>query len=160
MNINDVNFKNIKLVVSDFDGIFTDGKLQIFSDGRTSKIIDYKDIMAISIILKKNVNFAVLSGETSSAIDILKNKFPIIDTFQNERNKINILKSLIKKYNTSPENTVYIGDDINDIECLEYVKYPVTVPNAHYKVKIIKNIIVTNNSGGSGAVREIADLLL
>ncbi len=160
MNINDVNFKNIKLVVSDFDGIFTDGKLQIFSDGRTSKIIDYKDIMAISVIIKKNVNFAVLSGETSSAIDVLKSKFPMIDTFQNERNKINILKSLIEKYNTSPENTVYIGDDINDIECLEYVKYPVTVPNAHYKVKIIKNIIVTNNCGGSGAVREIADLLL
>ncbi len=160
MNINNVNFENIKLVVSDFDGIFTDGKLQVFSDGRTSKIIDYKDIMAISIILKKNVNFAVLSGETSSAIDVIKSKFPQIDTFQNERNKINILKSLIEKNNISPKNVIYIGDDINDIECLEYVKYPVTVPNAHYKVKMVENIIITNNVGGSGAVREIADLIL
>ena len=77
--------QNIKLVVSDFDGIFTDGKLEIFSDGKTSKKIDYKDIMGIAIILKKGINFAIISGEKSFAIDILKEKFPNIDVFQNER---------------------------------------------------------------------------
>ena len=129
-------------------------------NGKTSKNIDYSDIMAISIILKKGINFAIISGEKSFAIDILKEKFPQIETFQNERNKINILKQLVHKYNISPENTIYIGDDINDIECLNYVKYSITVPNAHKNVKRIKNIIKTKNYGGNGAIREIADSLL
>ncbi len=153
-------FSNIRLIVCDFDGIFTNGKLTVYSDGKTSKNIDYSDIMAISIILKKGINFAIISGEKSFAIDILKEKFPQIETFQNERNKINILKQLVHKYNISPENTIYIGDDINDIECLNYVKYSITVPNAHKNVKRIKNIIKTKNYGGNGAIREIADSLL
>ena len=63
---------NIKLFICDFDGIFTDGKLTVYSDGKTSKVIDYKDIMAIANLLKRNIKFAIISGEKSSAIDILK----------------------------------------------------------------------------------------
>lgn len=154
------SFSNIKLFVSDFDGIFTDGKLTVYSDGKTSKIIDYKDIMAVSIIIKKGIVFAVISGEKSEAIDILKSKFPQIETFQNERNKIKILESLMNKYNISNENVIYMGDDINDIDCLKTVGHSITVPNAHEKVKELNNIIITHNTGGNGAVREVADALL
>mgnify|MGYP006347661455 CR=1 FL=1 len=59
---------NIKLFICDFDGIFTDGKLTVYSDGKTSKVIDYKDIMAIANLLKKNIKFAIISGEKSSAM--------------------------------------------------------------------------------------------
>lgn len=159
MNETQFSPKNIKLIVSDFDGIFTDGKLEIFSDGRTSKKIDYKDIMGIAIILKKNINFAVLSGEKSAAIDVIKEKFPKIDTFQNERNKINILKSLIEKYSITPENVIYLGDDINDLECLNYVGYPVSVPEAHVQIKEVDKIYITKHNCGNGAFREVADLL-
>lgn len=151
---------DIKLVVSDFDGIFTNGKLTVFSDGLTAKQIDYHDIMAVAILIKRNIKFAILSGENSKAIDILKEKFPQIDTFQNERNKIQVLKDLLTKYNLTPKNVIYLGDDINDIECLSYVENPVTVPNAHKKVKEIKNIYITQNYGGAGAVREVTDLIL
>lgn len=151
---------NIKLFVSDFDGIFTDGKLTVYSDGRTSKIIDYKDIMGIANLIKGGIKFVIISGEISTAIDEIQKKFPMIDTFQNERNKLNILKSILNKYNIESENTLYMGDDINDIECLKYVKYPVTVSNAHKDVKALKNIYITKNDGGSGAVREVTDCIL
>ncbi len=151
------NKDNIKLFVCDFDGIFTDGKLTVYSDGRTSKVIDYKDIMAIANLLKRNIKFAIISGEKSAAIDILKEKFPLIETFQNERNKIKILKSLLERHNLKAENTLYMGDDINDIECLNYVSFPVTVKNAHIQVKSLENIFVTTNKGGQGAVREVVD---
>ena len=160
MNKKEFNADNIKIVVSDFDGIFTDGKLEVFSDGRTSKKIDYKDIMAISIILKKGIKFAIISGEKSAAIDVIKEKFPVIDTFQNERNKINILRNLLEKYGISAENTLYLGDDINDTECLNYAGYAVTVSNAHNSVKGIKEIYITQNRGGEGAFREIADKIV
>ena len=152
--------KNIELVVSDFDGIFTDGKLEVFSDGRTSKKIDYKDIMGIAIIVKKGIKFAVISGEKSAAIDIIKEKFSMVDTFQNERNKIKVLKDLLEKYNINKENVIYLGDDINDIECLNYVGYPVTVSDAHQKVKEVEDIYITKKSGGNGAFREIVDSIL
>ena len=150
----------IKMVVSDFDGVFTDGKLTIYSNGTTSKNIDYKDIMAIANILKQGIHFAIISGETSSAIDVLKSKFPQIDTFQNERKKINILTSLMEKYNLTNENVLYIGDDINDIECLNFVKYPATVQDAHNSVKQIKEIFIASKNGGCGAFREIMDSIL
>ncbi len=151
---------SIKLFVTDFDGIFTDGKLTVYSDGRTSKIIDYKDIMAIANLIKKGIKFAIISGEISAAIDEVQKKFPMIDTFQNERKKIEVIKKLIEKYNLKPENTLYMGDDINDIECLQFVTFPVTVNNAHESVKSIKNIYITKNNGGNGAVREIVDYIL
>ena len=160
MKLKNFEPKNIELIVSDFDGIFTDGKLEVFSDGRTSKKVDYKDIMGIAIIVKKGIKFAVISGEKSAAIDIIKEKFPCVDTFQNERNKIKVLKSLLEKYNTNPQNVIYLGDDINDIECLNYVGYPVSVPNAHEKVKEISGIHITNCSGGNGAFRKVVDSIL
>ena len=152
--------KNIKIFISDFDGIFTNGKLRVYSDGKTSKDIDYKDIMAIANIIKKNIKFVIISGENSSAIDILKKKFPDIDIFQNERNKLNILKTLLDKYNIRPENALYMGDDINDKDCLLYVGHAFTVNNAHKSIKELKNIKITSNNGGEGAVREVADLIV
>lgn len=160
MGNNNFLLKDIKLVVCDFDGIFTDGKIEVFSDGKTSKKLDYKDIMGIAIVVKRGIKFAIISGENSAAIDIMKEKFPMIDTFQNERNKINILKSLADKYNINPQNIIYMGDDINDIDCLNYVRYPISVPNAHAKVKGVEGIYITKNNGGYGAFREIADLIL
>ncbi len=160
MSFNNFKPENIKLIVSDFDGIFTDGKLEVFSDGRTSKKVDYKDIMGIAIVVKKGIKFAILSGEKSVAIDLIKEKFPMVDTFQNERNKINVLKSLLEKYNINANNVIYLGDDINDIECLNYIGYPVSVPDAHKKVKEVEGIYITENNGGNGAFREVADSIL
>ena len=156
----DRKFQDIKLFVCDFDGIFTDGKLTVYSDGLTSKIIDYKDVMAIANILKAGVKFAVISGETSKAIDIIKEKFPSAETFQNIRNKLEVLKGLVSKYNLQPENVLYAGDDINDAECLKYAGAAFTVNDPHKSIKEIEGIYITERNGGQGAVREIADLIL
>ena len=53
--------EQIKMVVSDFDGVFTDGKLTIYSDGTTSKNVDYKDIMAIANIIKQDIKFVIMN---------------------------------------------------------------------------------------------------
>ena len=78
---------------------------------------------------------------------------------QGIRIKIDVLKSIIERYGLSKDEFVYIGDDINDIEALEYSKYAVTVPDAVKKVKNIKGIQVTEALGGAGAFREIVDTL-
>ena len=122
---------SIKLIVTDFDGVLTDGSIYIHDDGTTSKKMSYKDLMGIFQAQKAGINIAIISGDKSKAIDCIKEKCPAIETFQNIRIKIDILKDLVDKYYLTPEEVVYIGDDINDLMCLETVKYKVTVPNAN-----------------------------
>lgn len=152
--------KNIKLIVSDFDGVFTDGGIYISDNFEITKKINFKDIMGISQALKTGFKIALISGEKSKAVDFLKNKFDQIDVYQGERIKINALKDIIDKHGLMTDEVIYIGDDVNDIECLNYVKNPVTVPNANQKVKELKKISTTLSQGGDGAFREVIDALL
>ena len=55
---------------------------------------------------------------------------------------------------------MYIGDDVNDLECLEFAKYKITVPHAPVVLKELQNIQITAADGGSGAFREVADCLI
>ena len=84
----------------------------------------------------------------------------MLNFLQKIRIKIDVLKSIIEKYNLSQDEYVYIGDDINDIECLEYAKYKITVPHAVSKVKAVSGIQITENFAGDGAFREVVDCLI
>lgn len=150
----------IKMVVSDFDGIFTDGSITINHDGSTSKRLSYLDIMAVSMLLKNGYKFAIISGEKSSAIDYLANKFDIQDVHQDIRQKAPVLQALMTKYSLKPNEVAYIGDDFNDIDSLNSVDNRFTVPNANFRVKNLPNIQITDAQGGAGAFRELVDSIL
>ena len=79
---------------------------------------------------------------------------------QNIRIKIDVLKDILKKYNLTQEEYVYIGDDVNDLECLNFAKYKITVPHAVEKVKNVDKIQITQSEAGNGAFREVADCLV
>lgn len=149
----------IKMVITDFDGIITDNCVYIHDDFSTARKINFKDVMAFSILKKSNIKIGIISGEKNSAIDTLARKFLIDEVHQDIRLKINVLKSIVEKYNLNQNEYVYIGDDINDIECMEFAKYKITVPHAVNKVKKIKGIQITKNEGGNGAFREVVDCL-
>lgn len=152
--------KTIRMVVTDFDGIITDNCVYIDENGGMTRKLNFKDIMAFSLLCKNGFKVGIISGEANSAIDIIKNKFDIEDVHQGIRNKLEVLESIIKKYNLSDEEILYIGDDVNDYDSLSRVKYSITVPNAVEKVKQIPNIMITSNQGGNGAFREVVDSLL
>lgn len=151
---------SIKMVVTDFDGIVTDNCVYINDDFSMSRKLNFKDIMGFSILKKNGYEIAIISGEGNSAIQTMAKKFKIVEIHQNIRKKIDVLKSIVEKYNLSNEEFVYIGDDINDIECLEFAKYKITVPHSVDKVKAIHGIQVTNNEAGNGAFREVVDCLV
>ena len=151
---------SIKLIVTDFDGVLSDGKISVDDNLVTSKTMSYKDLMGIFQAIKAGINIAIISGENSKAIDYLKMKCPTIEAYQGIRIKIDVLKQLVEKYYLSPEEVVYIGDDVNDIMCLEAVKYKVTVPNANWQVKNVPGIQMTQNFGGDGAFREVVDSII
>ena len=152
--------KTIKWIITDFDGIITDNCAYIDANGNTSRRVNFKDVMGISILIKNGYNVAIISGEANSAIEWIANKFNLTEVHQGIRIKIDVLKNIISKYRLSPEEFVYIGDDINDIAALNFAKYRITVPNAIQKVLNVENIQLTNNKSGEGAFREIADTLV
>lgn len=156
-----IKIKNrIKLIISDFDGIFTDGKVIVNQDGSTSKKLSFLDIMGVSLLIKNGYKVAIISGDKSTAIDYLANKFDMEDVHQDIRIKEPIVKSLMKKYSLNPSEVAYIGDDFNDIDALNSVENRFTVPNANFRVKNVENIQVTEAQGGNGAFRELADAIL
>lgn len=152
--------KSIKMIITDFDGVVTDNCVYINEDFTMSRKLNFKDVMGFSLLKKNGFDIAIISGEKNSAIETLAKKFNITEIHQNIRVKIEVLKKIIEKYKLSEEEFVYIGDDINDIECLEFAKYKITVPHAVSKVKKVKGIQITQNEAGEGAFREVADCLV
>lgn len=150
----------IKMVITDFDGIVTDNCVYVNDDFTMSRKINFKDVMAFAILKRNGFDIAIISGEKNSAIETLAQKFKIEEIHQHIRVKIDVLKSIIEKYNLSQEEYVYIGDDVNDLECLNFAKYKITVPHAVKKVKAVEGIQITENEAGNGAFREVADCLV
>ena len=148
------------MVITDFDGIVTDNCVYINEDFSMSRKLNFKDVMGFSILRKNGYEIAIISGEKNSAIETMAKKFKIDEIHQNIRNKIEVLKMIIEKYNLSQEEYVYLGDDVNDLECLKFAKYKISVPHAVDKVKKVDNIQITQSQAGDGAFREVADCLV
>ena len=148
------------MVITDFDGVVTDNCVYISDDFSMSRKLNFKDIMAFSILKKNGYMIGIISGEKNAAIEMLAKKFQIEEIHQNIRVKIDVLKDIVTKYNLSKEEFLYIGDDINDIECLNFAKYKITVPHSVKKVKDVEGIQITEKEAGNGAFREVADCLI
>lgn len=151
---------SIKFVITDFDGIVTDNCVYVGANGEMSRKLNFKDVMAFSILRKKGYRIGIISGEKNSAIDLIAKKFNVEEVHQGIRIKIDVLKSIVERYSLSEDEFVYIGDDINDLESLNYAKYALTVPGAVNAVKSVKGIQITEAQSGEGAFREIVDAIV
>ena len=149
----------IKMVITDFDGIVTDNCVYIDDNFNMSRKINFKDIMAFAILKRNNIKVGIISGEGNSAIEAIAKKFQIEEIHQKIRIKIDVLKDILKRHSLTEEEFVYIGDDINDYDCLNFAKHKITVPHAVQKIKNIDGIQITENTAGNGAFREVADCL-
>lgn len=152
--------KTIKYIISDFDGIMTDNCVYIDNSMNMLRKINFKDLIGISRLRRAGIDIIFISGEQNAIIENLTKRFNLSENHQNIRIKIDVLKDIITRYNLSEDDYLYMGDDINDLECLEYAKHKITVPNAVERIKKIKKIQVTKASGGDGAIREVANCLL
>lgn len=152
--------KNIKMVISDFDGVFTDGSVYISEKNEVQKKLNFKDIMGVSMLLKSGINFGIISGEKSNILNYFKEKFNIEEIHGGIRQKGIVLNEIMQKYNLLPSEVLYIGDDINDIPAMELVDYRIAPKNLNPILTVkVNNLQVTQNYGGNGAIREIADIL-
>lgn len=152
--------KTVKMIVSDFDGVMTDNCIYVDEELKISRKVNFKDIMGVALLRKSGIDLAFISGENNPLMDLLAERFNLVEVHQNIRKKAEILKEIIEKYSLKNGEFLYIGDDINDIDCLNIAAVRITVPNSTHKVKKIDGIQITNECGGNGAFREVVDCLL
>lgn len=151
-------YSNIKLLALDFDGVLTNNKVIVDENGKESVICNRSDSLGIDLLKKKGIDVVVISKESNIVVKARCDKLKIF-CVQGIDDKISILKKEIKKRGLQSEEVCFIGNDVNDVECIKYVGLGVAVNDAFSEVKKAAKI-VTEKNGGEGAVREIIDNIL
>jgi len=153
--------KNIKLIATDIDGVWTDSIMYYTKDGVFMKSFSTYDGMGADLLIKNNFILAMITSEYEN-IEILHaraKKLKIKEVYTNEHNKLMRLKYLIEKYNLDKKNVAYIGDDINDLEALKYAGLSAAPTNGPI-LEYYKPDFITTRKSGMGAFRDFADLIL
>ncbi len=146
------------LVVLDFDGVMTDNRVLVLDDGREAVLCDRADGFGAQQLVAAGIPILVLSTEINPVVRARCGKLKI-PCLQGVERKWPALQNYLREHGVVPANVVYLGNDVNDSECLEHVGCGVVVGDAHQAARGVAKIVL-NNSGGHGAVRELVDLLL
>ncbi len=149
----------IKLVITDVDGVLTDGGLYYTREGLVMKKFNVKDGLGTRRLKEFGFGCGIISSDGSDLIEIrnkrLKMDFLITDTW----NKLEKIKEVCEENNLVLENVAYLGDDINDLEIIKGVGFSAAPSDA---VDIILETVdhVCKRMGGDGVFREFAELII
>tara|TARA_X000001036_G_scaffold374656_1_gene363136 strand:+ start:47 stop:1210 length:1164 start_codon:yes stop_codon:yes gene_type:complete len=153
-----LDLKKIQIIISDFDGVFTDNNLYLNDSGSESVKLSRSDGMAIQMLKEKDIKFVVISSEKNKVVHQRCKKLGI-ECFHGVKNKLDFLRNYLKNKKLKMNQVMYIGNDINDYECMRNCRISVTVNDGAEKIKQISDYILSKN-GGNGAIRELAELIL
>ena len=152
-----MNFKNIKAVVFDFDGVFTDNRVFVSDDGKESVQCNRSDGIGLEMLRRLGIPVTIISSEKNPVVSIRARKLNL-SVKQGVKNKILELDKYSRSIKVDCENIAFVGNDINDTECMEKVGFPIAVADAFEDIKLISSFIL-NKKGGDGAVRELCELI-
>ena len=152
-------YRKIKLVLTDVDGVLTDGCMYYSSKGEELKKFHTRDGMAVELLLQKNIKTIIVTREKSKIVISRAQKIKIFKVYSNIKQKEAILNQICTKFKVTPGEILFIGDDINDEKIMKLVGLSAAPSDA---INIIKNIanIITDASGGKGVLREVADMII
>ena len=141
------------MIISDVDGVWTDGSFYKGTDGQEFKKFNVNDGVGVAMARAAGFKIALISGRYSPATEYRAKELKIEDVYNGGLNKIPAYEELKKKYNLIDSEIAYVGDDLIDISVMEKVGAPIAVANAIINVKEISTYI-TKTAGGYGAFRE------
>lgn len=151
--------REVRCLVLDFDGVLTDGTVEMRSDGTTSKRVSYLDVVGITRWRRFGFSTVILSGEESPMLQTYARTYQIDHVVGGCKDKRATLHSILDGLAGGMAHVAYVGDDILDLEAMLECGVRITVPGAHRSISDIAQL-VTAASGGAGAVREVTDRLL
>ena len=149
----------LQLIVFDVDGVMTDGRFTLDADGNESKTFNTQDGYGMRRLLDNGVAIAVITGRNSNAVTVRMQELGVQHVFQGCRNKSDTIQQLLTQLGIAPTVVAAVGDDEPDLAMFDAVATRVCVANAVASVQSAADW-VTQQRGGFGAVREIADCVL
>jgi 3-deoxy-D-manno-octulosonate 8-phosphate phosphatase (KDO 8-P phosphatase) len=150
---------SIKAVVTDVDGVITDGTVLLDETGREQKRVSFADIMGLSLGRRAGLSFAFVSGEAGPVLQQIAAKFGVSEVYGGCKDKAAAVREFASKHGFETHELCFVGDDVNDVPAFELVGLAAAPADAH-PVALAKAGLVTTRSGGRGALREIIDRLL
>lgn len=151
--------KKIKCLISDVDGVMTDGTLFLDNHGNELKAFQVQDGMGLKLLMAAGIQVAVITTSRNAVIDFRMEQLGITHYFKGQVDKRSAFAELKERLGLSNEECAYIGDDLPDLPVIQEVGLGVAVANAVSQVKEFA-IWQTELTGGKGAIREVCDLIL
>jgi len=150
--------REIKIIIADFDGVFTDNQVYVGDDGREMIRCSRADGIGLARLKSMGIESVVISAEINPVVLKRCQKLKI-ECISDCRDKLSELKRILANKRVSPQYACYIGNDLPDLECMNYVGFP-AAPSGTSVPEVLKIAkYVTKTKGGEGAVREICDLI-
>ncbi len=151
--------KDIRLVATDIDGVWTDAGMIYSVNGELAKIFSTYDGMAVQLLREAGIPVAILTGEDSQIVARRAEKLKIPYVYLGEQDKLQRITYLCARLEISLSQVAYIGDDLNDMDVLKVAGLSAT-PSGSPILSTFSPHLITKKEGGKGAFREFVDTIL
>jgi 3-deoxy-D-manno-octulosonate 8-phosphate phosphatase (KDO 8-P phosphatase) len=149
----------IRLLVTDVDGVLTDGRMVLSERGDELKSFHSRDGVAVALAKRGGLRTAFVTGEKSTVAQARADKLGVDAVVLGARRKGEVLEDLCAQFGLPLEASAYIGDDLLDVPALQRAGLAIAVADAAPEVIEIAHV-VTRARGGQGALRECVELIL
>ncbi|WP_424183775.1 cytidylyltransferase domain-containing protein [Actinokineospora sp. G85] len=148
----------VDALVTDFDGVHTDDRALVLQDGTEAVVVSRSDGAGVALLRAAGIPLMILSVELNPVVAARARKLGV-EVAHGVADKAARLRQWLRDNDLDPARVAYVGNDLRDIPCMELVGWPVAVADARPEVLAVARVVL-HSSGGAGAVREVADLIL
>lgn len=152
------NYHDIDLIVYDFDGVMTDNRVIIFQDGTEAVIVNRADGLGVDRFRSLGIPQLILSTETNPVVKARVAKLHL-EVIASCKDKKIALENYCTQKGYDLNRVMYIGNDLNDLEVMRIVGFPVAPADAHSEIKKVAKL-TTEAKGGEGVIKELSDYLV
>jgi 3-deoxy-D-manno-octulosonate 8-phosphate phosphatase (KDO 8-P phosphatase) len=149
----------VRALVTDVDGVLTDGGLYYAENGDELKRFDVRDGQGLVLIREAGLLVAIVTRKQTTIVARRARDLGITEVHQDVADKAAAVRDLLARHAVTPRDAAYVGDDLGDLPAMSVVGLPIAVRDAVLPVRRAA-AYVTRAGGGHGAIREISDLIL
>lgn len=153
------DFSAVRLVITDVDGVLTDGGIFYDASGECLKKFHSRDGLGMDILTQHGIKIAMVSGRDSLALRKRASDLNLSLSHFGITDKAHICREIMQTAGVTPQQTVYIGDDIIDLPAFNVCGFAFAVADAPHYIRQAANYVL-NTRGGEGAFREVVDILI
>lgn len=153
------DLKKVKAFLFDVDGVFSSPEILLHPSGELMRTMNIRDGYALQYAIKKNYPVGIITGGNTESVKMRFQKLGVNDIYMMSYNKMADFMDFITKYNLTPDDILYMGDDIPDYEVMKKAGFPACPADAVEEIKAVSRYI-SDKSGGQGCVRDIIEQVL